>query len=61
MTRSDHLRERLHGAWDPIVALTFFCGGGERGGGHAEEQRLDIGKQAQAHRLPSRYATSALN
>ena len=27
----------------------FFAAGGERGGGHAEEQRLDIGKQAQAH------------
>ena len=61
MTRSDQLRGRLHVAWDPIVALTFFCGGGRKGGGHAEGQRLDIGKQAQAHRLPSRYATSALN
>ena len=33
----------------PSLPSHFFAAGGERGGGHAEEQRLDIGKQAQAH------------
>ena len=39
MTRSDQLRGRLHVAWDPIVALTIFCGGGEKGGEDMQRDR----------------------